>query len=160
MVVNKAQLFPTASLCLLHTCTDLQLGRLWYIILKFGDMSEENNKQFRPTQLRKDLIITVPALVNKRLQKWDEYMSTHNELRRVWVTCLFPFNNLQSLPPNDHRNYCYLAQLLQYMTTTSLGAYHNEEPFVSLRTLQRDEFLGMGENRSHATYNRAAKIRR
>ena len=145
MAQNQTQVFPTASLCVLHTSSDLQLGRLWYMTLKFGDMSKEEKKQFRPTQLRIDLTNVVQALVDKRLQKWDEYMTTKDELRRPWVTCLFNFNNLQSLPPNDHRNYCYLAQLLQYMTTSSLEAYCNADLFLSLRTLQRDEFLGMGE---------------
>ena len=52
MKQNKIEPFPMASLCILHTSSNLQLGKLWYMILRFWDMPKEGKKavQARTTQ--------------------------------------------------------------------------------------------------------------
>ena len=52
---SKIEPFPTASLCILHTCSNLQLGRLCHIVCRFPDMSSEDKKLIRPGRFRTDL---------------------------------------------------------------------------------------------------------
>ena len=89
-------------------------------------------------------------------------MTEKDKLRRV--SCLFTCNDLNSLPPDEHMKYCHLAQLLRHMTSSSLGAYQHSGLLLSLRTLQRDAFLGTGEKPvprhiQHGSKNKKQKMK-
>ena len=61
-------------------CTDLELGKLWYLLVKLRNMSEPDHHQFKSTRRRKDLIHTVPDLVQERTTKWNKYIIDNNDL--------------------------------------------------------------------------------
>jgi hypothetical protein len=143
MLNSEIEPFPMASLCILHTSSNLQLGRVWYTLLRFRNMSSEDRKLFRPGQMRADLSGAIQAVVDERLENWDQYMTDNGKLRQG--SCVFTCNDLNLLSSDEHMKYYHFAQLLQYLTSSHLNACDNSGLLRSLKTLQRDGFLGTGE---------------
>ena len=142
---SEIEPFPTASRYILHTCSNLQLGRLCYTLRRFLDMASEDKKLIRPGRFRTDLSDAIHDVVAERLDNWDhyKYMTSSSKLRQG--SCVFTCNDLNSLKPDKRMKYYHLAQLMQYLSSSFLDEYDNSDLLRSLRTLQRDGFLGTGE---------------
>ena len=99
---SEIEPFPTASLCILHTCSNLQLGRLCHIVRRFPDMSSEDKKLIRPGQFRTDLSDAIHDVVVERLDNWDQYMTSRHRDTVVtrWILRIqAPSSNLGGVNP-------------------------------------------------------------